>query len=48
MKHVACGFSGFQTQSDRYRFGTETVRSGSGLEVCWCRYRERERFLKFL
>jgi len=32
MKQVAWDFSGFQTHSDRYRFGTETVRSWEGLQ----------------
>jgi len=41
MKHVAWVFSGFQTHSLRYRFGTERVRDGQGLggcglEVCGC------------
>jgi len=33
MKHVAWAFSGFQTHSDKCRFGTETVRTGAG--ACW-------------
>jgi len=32
MKHVAWVFSGFQTHSDRRRFGTETMRGKRGLE----------------
>jgi len=49
MKHVAWGFSGFQTHSDRCRFGTQTVRvrslkvqDGNGQDF-WnsCRWWER-------
>jgi len=46
MKHIARVFSGFQTQIDRYRFGTETVqgrhRLGGHAE------QEQARFFKFL
>jgi len=31
MKHVAWAFSGFQTHSDRYRFGTKTAWGVRGL-----------------
>jgi len=31
MKHIPWVFSGFQTYSDRCRFGTKTVRGGRGL-----------------
>jgi len=34
MKHTAWGFSGSQTHSDRFQFGTEKVRGRCGLEVC--------------
>jgi len=38
MKHVACVFSGFQTHSNRCRYGIETVQvqRAIGLEVCGC------------
>jgi len=37
MKHIQRVFSGFQTHSDRCRFGTEIVWYGRELEVCGCR-----------
>ena len=34
-KHNPWVFSGFQTHSDRHRFGMETVRGGLGVSGCW-------------